>query len=101
MWGLAVRVWGGLSAESCSGNDYRQVTGGRALLPEETAFRSSLISAVNDSKSDVKRMQSDMKALRGSHARSTSAVPEYCFLFVHLMVCRKEGLGMSLLESIC
>ena len=42
----------GSAAESCSGNDCRQVTGERALLPEETAFRSSLISAVNDLKSD-------------------------------------------------
>ena len=90
----------GRADESCSGNEYRPVTGERALLPEEAAFRSSLISAVNDLKSDVKRMKSDMQALRGSHARSTSVVPEYCFLFVRLMVCRKERLGISLLESM-
>ena len=45
-------------------------------------------------------MQSDIQALRGSHARSTSVVPEYCFLFVCSMVCREKGLGMSLLESM-
>ena len=90
----------GMAAESCSGKDCRQVTGEGTLLPKETAFRSSLISAMNDLKSDVKRMQSDIQALRGSHARSTSVMPEYCFLFVRLMVCWEEGLGMSLLESM-
>ena len=62
----------GMAAESCSGNDCRQGTGERALLPEEAAFRSSLISAVNDLKSDVRRMQSDIQAWRGSHVRSDS-----------------------------